>query len=123
MATMPPYQQRLEQSLDALLQAIEGLESALPKVKEALLEFAVEETLNVRVPKHLNGQGARLLTLTQVCKKLEKDESLVSQLLESGQIPAVVLGGTIKVRQADLEEYLKALHNRPLGDENGFVEE
>lgn len=119
----PPCLQRLKQTSDALLQAIERLESDLPRIKEALLEIEVEDTLNKRVPKCSSNQGRRLLSVAEVCQVLQKDKRSVYQLLDSGELVAFDLEGTIRIRQADVEEYLKAEHHRLLGDQSDFVEQ
>jgi excisionase family DNA binding protein len=131
--TRPPHpQQRLEQALKNYQHDLEGLQSALLGFKgallgfkEALLEFE-EGALNESASQHQqNDQNLRLLSVAEVCLRLGSDKSSVHQKLRSGEIPSLKSGQATKVRQRDLEEYIRGQRrrrrrHRTLGEENGF---
>jgi excisionase family DNA binding protein len=48
-----------------------------------------------------------LLSVEEVCEALGMSKSWVYQRIRSGEIPSIKLGGSIKVKQEDLEEYLE----------------
>jgi excisionase family DNA binding protein len=96
---------RLRPALERLHQALEDLESAL-------LEF--EETLAGGGPGHVQLRSdADLLSIPEVCQGLGMGKSWVYERLKTGEIPSIRLGRLIKVRRADLEEYLKSHHYTP----------
>jgi excisionase family DNA binding protein len=132
--TRPPHpQQRLEQALknyqhdlEGLQNALLGFKGALLGFKEALLEFE-EGALNESASQHQqNDQNLRLLSVAEVCLRLGSDKSSVHQKLRSGEIPSLKSGQATKVRQRDLEEYIRGQRrrrrrrHRTLGEENGF---
>jgi excisionase family DNA binding protein len=90
----------------AYLQSHQRLQSALLEYKEALLKF--EEGLNGDEPQSPKGQSLRLLSLREVCQRLGADRGSIYQLLINGEIPCFKLEDDIKIRQADLEEYMEA---------------
>jgi excisionase family DNA binding protein len=72
---------------------------------------------------HKSVQSSRLLSPLEVCRELEADRTSVYRKLRSGEIPSLKLGHALKVRQSDLQEYIKdQQHLRSLGEENGFRE-
>jgi excisionase family DNA binding protein len=115
--TTTPTPQHLEQALETFVENLEGLEGAVQRFEEALLELeegALKEealleegALEEGAPVHHNGQSSRLLSPSEVCQELEADRASVYQKLRSGEIPALKLGSALKVRRADLEEYMK----------------
>ena len=109
--TTTPTPQHLEQALETFVENLEGLEGAVQRFEEALLELdegALEEgALEEGAPVHHNGQSSRLLSPSEVCQELEADRASVYRRLRSGEIPALKLGSALKVRRADLEEYMK----------------
>jgi len=115
--TTTPTPQRLEQALETFVENLEGLEGAVQRFEEALLELeegALKEealleegALEEGAPVHHNGQSSRLLSPSEVCQELEADRASVYRRLRSGEIPALKLGSALKVRRADLEEYMK----------------
>ena len=109
--TTTPTPQRLEQALESFVEDLEGLEGAVQRFEEALLELeegALEEgALEEGAPVHHNGQSSRLLSPSEVCQELEADRASVYQKLRSGEIPSLKLGSALKVRREDLEEYMK----------------
>ena len=134
--TRPPHpQQRLERALKNYQHDLEGLQGvllgfkeALLGFKEALLEFEEEGALNEEsASQHQqNDQNPRLLSVAEVCLRLGSDKSSVHQKLRSGEIPSLKSGQATKVRQRDLEEYIRGQQrrrrrrHRTLGEENGF---
>jgi excisionase family DNA binding protein len=134
MSTTPSLQ-RLEQALDAFVQGLEGFEGSLLKFEEALLELeegtleegTLEEgTLKEGAPEHQNGRNPRLLSPAEVCQELGEERTVVYRRLRSGEIPCLKLGHALKVRQADLQEYMNGQqqhhHLRSLGEANSFRE-
>ena len=127
--TTTPTPQRLEQALESFVEDLEGLEGAVQRFEEALLELeegALEEgALEEGAPVYQNGQTPRLLSPSEVCQELEADRASVYQKLRSGEIPSLKLGSALKVRREDLEGYMKGRcrkHLRLLSEENGFRE-
>ena len=123
--TTTPTPQRLEQALESFVEDLEGLEGAVQRFEEALLELeegALEEgALEEGAPVYQNGQTPRLLSPSEVCQELEADRASVYQKLRSGEIPSLKLGSALKVRREDLEEYMKGhQHLRSLSEENSF---
>jgi excisionase family DNA binding protein len=125
LTTKPPHPpQRLEQALKNYQHDLEGLQSALLGFKEALLEFE-EGALNESASQHQqNDHNPRLLSVAEVCLRLGLDKSSVHQKLRSGEIPSLTSGQATKVRQRDLEEYIRGQRrrrrHRTLGEENGL---
>jgi excisionase family DNA binding protein len=142
MNTTTPSPQRLEQALEAFVGDLEGLEGSLLKFEEALLELeegtleegtleegTLEEgALKEGAPEHQNGQNGhnnlRLLSPSEVCQELGEERTVVYRRLRSGEIPCLKLGHALKVRQTDLQEYMKGQQQqlRSLGEENSFRE-
>src|SRR5215210_6674339 len=117
--TTTPTPQRLEQALESFVEDLEGLEGAVQRFEEALLE------LEEGAPVHQNGQSSRLLSPSEVCQELQADSASVYRKLRSGEIPSLKLGSALKVRREDLEGYMKGRcqkHLRLLSEENGFRE-
>jgi excisionase family DNA binding protein len=129
MNTTTPSPQPLEQALEVFVEGLEGLDGALLKFEEALLELEEgilkEGPLKEGAPDHQNGQNLRLLSPSEVCQELGEERTVVYRRLRSGQIPCLKLGHALKVRHADLQEYMKGQqqhHLRSLGEENSFRE-
>ena len=125
--------QRVEHAQDAAayLHSHPRLQSALLGYKEALLEYKealqkFEEALNgddLQPPKR---QTLRLLSPAEICQELGEERVVVYQRLTSGEIPSLKLGDALKVRQADLQEYMKYMNRQPhlrlVGEEDSFRE-
>ena len=128
--TTTPTPQRLEQALESFVEDLEGLEGAVQRFEEALLELeeealkegALEEgALEEGAPMHQNGQSSRLLSPSEVCQELQADRASVYWMLRSGEIPSLKLGHALKVRREDLEGYMKGRkHLRLISEENSF---
>ena len=125
--TTTPSPQRLEQALESFVEDLEGLEGAVQRFEEALLELE-EGALKGGAPEegapvYKSGQSTRLLSPSEVCEELEADRAWVYRRLRSGEIPCLKLGDALKVRREDLEEYMKGeQHLHSQGEENGFRE-
>ena len=61
-------------------------------------------------------QALRLLSVAEVGELLGMGRSWVYQQIRSGDIPSVQVGGSVKVRQKDLEQYIHE-HLRSNGGE------
>ena len=128
--TTTPTPQRLEQALESFVEDLEGLEGAVQRFEEALLELEEgalkeEALLEEGAQVYQNGHTPRLLSPSEVCQKLEADRASVYRRLRSGEIPSLKLGSALKVRRADLEGYMKVKgrkHLRLVSEENGFRE-
>ena len=123
--TTTPTPQRLEQALESFVEDLEGLEGAVQRFEEALLELeegALKEgALEEGAPVYQNGQSSRLLSPSEVCQELKADRASVYRRLRSGEIPCLKLGNALKVRREDLEEYMKGQQRlRSLSEENSF---
>jgi excisionase family DNA binding protein len=124
--------QRVEHARDpAYLQSHQRLQSALLAYKEALLEYKealqkFEEGLNGDESQPPKGQSLRLLSPSEVCQELGEESKVVYPRLRSGEIPSLKLGDALRVRQADLKEYMKYMNRQPhlrlLGEEDSFRE-
>jgi excisionase family DNA binding protein len=90
--------QRLKRALATHRQALEELESALLEFKEAV---------EGDVPDRPESRDLELLSIAQVCQRLDMGRSWVYRRIHEGEIPSVRLGRAIKIRRADLEKYLE----------------
>ncbi len=89
----------IQQAVDNLRRALEGLESALVEFEEGLFGQS-----SVRPQER---KGLDLLSIPEVCQELGMGKSWVYRKLRSGEIPSVKLGRVIKVKRSSLEEYLE----------------
>ena len=117
-----PSPQPLDEALEAFVEDLDGLEGALLKFEEALLELE-EGAIKEEAPEHQNDQNLRLLSPSEVCQELGEERAVVYRRLRSGEIPCLKLGHALKVRQTDLEEYINGQqHLHVQGEENSFRE-
>src|SRR5215204_5201055 len=91
---------KLKQAIEIARQGLEGLETALLEVEEAL---SGEASVRPESRKRLD-----LLSIPEVCQELGMSKSWVYQRIRSGEIPSVTLGHNIKVRREALEGYLES---------------
>ena len=105
--------QRLKQTLEAHHRALEELESALLEFEETILEESQE--------RPQERQGLDLLSMSELCQELGMGKSWVYRRLRSGEIPSVKLGRSIKVKRADLEEYLEKHRYRPPANNRSWI--
>ena len=99
-------------SLQRLKQALRAHRGSLEELGSALLQF--EEFIGGEVQERSQERrGLDLLSIPQLCQELGMGKSWVYRRLRSGEIPSVKLGRSIKVKRADLEEYLENHRFRP----------
>ncbi len=99
-------------SLRRLKQALQAHREALEELESALLEF--EESVSGEAQGRPQArQGLNLLSIPELCQELGMGKSWVYRRLRSGEIPSVKLGRSIKVKRADVEEYLEKHHYQP----------
>ena len=98
-------------SLERLKKALAEHRDALEELESALLEF--EEGLDGRVLDRPQSTDFELLSIVQVCQRLDMGKSWVYRRIHEGEIPSVKLGRTIKVRRSELEAYLEKHRYRP----------
>ena len=103
--------QHLKQALDVHHRSLEELESALVEFEESLLSGA--EVQEERPQVQQGGPQRSLLSIAEVCDELGMGKSWVYKRIQSGEIPSVKLGRTIKVARRDLEEYFEQQRNHP----------
>ena len=86
-----------DETLKRIQQAFEVQRRALQALEEAMLEgFAFQSR---------NG-APRLLSVPEVSEELGMGRSWVYNQIKSGELPSVQLGGTVKIKREDLEEYI-----------------
>ncbi len=56
-----------------------------------------------------------LLTGTEVAQRLRISRAKVYMLIQRGEIPAVKMGRNVRVRQQDIEEYIRRCIQNPFG--------
>jgi excisionase family DNA binding protein len=100
--------------LGRLKRALAKHRHALEELESALLEF--EEAVEGEVPDRPESRDLELLSIAQVCQRLDMGKSWVYRRIHEGEIPSVKLGRTIKIRRADLENYLEEHRYRPSED-------
>ena len=111
-ATFPRQCRQLTRAMGRLQQALEEVESALVECEEAL---GTESSVP---PERSHGQeSTELLSITQVCQELGMGKSWVYHRIKSGEIPSVKLGRNIKVKRADLDQYLEKQRYQPSAEE------
>ena len=103
-----------EDKLGQLKRALANHRHALEELESALLEF--EEAVEGEVPDRPDSRDLELLSIPQVCQRLNMGKSWVYRRIHEGVIPSVRLGRTIKIRRADLENYLEEHRYRPSED-------
>ena len=103
-----------DSSLRNLLQTLEALQQALESVQTALVEFEGDlSRQSSSLPEEQRPEeqsGSRLLSISEVCGELGMGRSWVYGRLKSGEIPSIKLGHNIKVKRSDLEQYLERQH-------------
>ena len=106
-----------------LRQALDTCRKALEEFESALQEFAEVPDEKEKAPSSsLNGQNLRLLSLPEVCQELGEERTVVHRRLRNGEIPSLKLGRTLKVRQPDLNEYMRGQRgHHPPGEKNGLA--
>ena len=88
-------------TLQQLKQAIEHHRQALEALQEALLAQLDSGR------QQENGHARGLLSIKEVCEELGMGKSWVYHRLRSQEIPSIKLGGAVKVKRTDLDEFIE----------------
>jgi len=64
------------------------------------------------VPVHANESQPRFVTVAEVAEELRVSNMTVYRLVQSGQIPAVRVGRSYRIRASDLDRYLAEQYNQ-----------
>ena len=91
-----------DETLNRIQQAFEVQRRALQALEEAILQG---------FEKHSRDGDNRLLSVQEVCEQLGMGRSWVYNQIRSGELPSVQLGGTVKIKHEDLEEYIQRHHS------------
>jgi excisionase family DNA binding protein len=111
-AVMPPYLRSLKQGIENLRQSLQEFSDTLLEVEETL---EAEAEAQAQAPQEDSssrdgggkGAAAAILSMAEVCRELGMSKSWVYNRVRSGQIPSIKLGGAIKIKRADLDEYIE----------------
>jgi excisionase family DNA binding protein len=85
---------------DGLLDQLVG--AILPDLREAV-RAAVREAV---AESNDLGRSRRLYTIDEVAEVLKVSHSTVRRLIDSGHLKSVRIGGQIRIRQKDLDDYV-----------------
>ena len=95
-----PYDDR-DETLKRIQQAFEAQRRALQALEEAVLQGFEQQS----------GDGSlRLLSVQEVSEQLGMGRSWIYNQIRSGELPSVQLGGTVKIKREDLEQYIQRQH-------------
>ncbi len=97
----------LKQYLASSIVSQEELQTISLEVDEPL-----QGPLYEAVSEPAHKRGLQLLSVSEVGELLGMGRSWVYQQIRSGEIPSVQLGGSVKVRREDLEEYIQSHRRR-----------
>ena len=90
-----------DETLKRIQQAFEVQRHALQALEEAIVRgFEMQS----RDGSH------RLLSVQEVSEQLGMGRSWVYNQIRSGELPSVQLGGTVKIKREDLEQYIQKHH-------------
>ncbi len=64
---------------------------------------------------------AQVLTTADVARILRLSIKTVGEMMRSGQLPAMRIGGVWRVRKESLEEWMKSQERRSLSGNGGFT--
>ncbi len=107
-------------SVDSAFMTVEGsVRGGARETSNGHENSRLEGTASAEATELLESAGSslRLLSVEEVCAILGMGKSWVYRRMRSGEIPTLRLGRALKVRQADLEEYLEGRRWRPSGEE------
>jgi len=107
-------------SIDSAFMAVEGtVRGGTRETSNGHENSRLEGTTSAEATELLESAGSslRLFSVEEVCAILGMGKSWVYRRMRSGEIPTLRLGRALKVRQADLEEYLEGRRWRPSGEE------
>jgi excisionase family DNA binding protein len=89
-----------DNSLKRIQAAFQAHRKALDELEKALLEGFENQSQN----------SQQLLTIRQVCQELGVGRSWVYDRIKAGEISSVQLGGNLRIKREDLEEYVNKNH-------------
>ena len=90
-----------DETLKRIEQAFENQRRALQALEEAVLQGFASPSRD---------GSDRLLSVQEVSEQLGMGRSWVYNQIKSGELPHVQLGGTVKIKREDLEQYLQRQH-------------
>jgi excisionase family DNA binding protein len=90
-----------DEALKRIQQAFEVQRRALQTLEEAILQGIASQSPD---------GGHRLLSVQEVGEQLGMGRSWVYNQIRSGELPSVQLGGTVKIKREDLEQYIQRQH-------------
>ena len=107
-AVLPPHLRSLKQGMQKLRHSLEEFNHTLVEVEEALeaQAHAQAQAEEISLPDGARG-AATILSMAEVCRELGMSKSWVYDPVRSGHIPSIKLGGAIKIKRADLDEYIE----------------
>ena len=73
----------------------------------------LDGVLHELVSEPVHKRGLKLLSVAEVGELLGMGRSWVYQQIKGGELPSVHLGGNVKVKREDLEEYIEARRHPP----------
>ena len=115
-AVLPPHLRSLKQGLQRLRQSLDEFNHTLLEVEEALEAEAEAEAQREESFSPDGAKGAAaILSMAEVCREVGMSKSWVYERVRSGQIPSIKLGGAIKIKRADLDEYIEKQPYRSFG--------
>lgn len=103
-------------NISAAFSTIEGyLRGRGPETSENPGDSHLKGASQTRPPENQGRNDGRtqLLTVEDVCEELGMGRSWVYRRIRSGEIPSIRLGRALKVKQADLVEYVENQRWRP----------
>jgi excisionase family DNA binding protein len=98
-----PHDDR-DETLKRIRQAFEVQRRALQVLEEAMLQGFEQQSHDGHNGDH------RLLSVQEVSEQLGMGRSWVYNQIRSGELPSVQLGGTVKIKREDLEQYIQSHH-------------
>ena len=117
-AMLPPHLRSLKQGLQRLRQSLEEFNHTLLEVEEVLEAQAQAEAQAEEASSPDGSKGAAMiLSMAEVGQELGMSKSWVYERVRSGQIPSIKLGGAIKIKRADLNEYIEKQPYRSLDED------
>ena len=107
----------LLRTLHNLQRANQAMQTALVEFEEDFLEedFLKRSSLRPDDQRPEEQRGLGLLSMAEVCQELGMGKSWIYHRVKSGEIPSIKVGHNIKVKCADLEQYLEKQRYQPSG--------
>ena len=98
-----------------MLMAYDDRDETLKRIQQAFADQrralqALEEAVLQGLEKQSRDGSHQLLSVQEVSEQLGMGRSWVYNQIKSGGLPSVQLGGTVKIKREDLEQYLQKQH-------------